>query len=368
MSDDGKFMKRAIELARRTEGSVSPRPPVGALLVSPDGEVVGEGWDTASPGPHAETMALDAAAERARGATVFVTLEPCSHTGATAPCADALIQAGVARVVVGATDPNPKVNGRGLAKLRAAGIEVTENVESETCRALIEPFTKWVRTGTPFVTLKMAASLDGKTAAPDGTSMWITGEAARAEVHDLRRRADAVIVGSMTVLRDDPLLTCRLEDLEVSQPLRVVIDGSGRTPETSRVFNNDAPALVITNEDLAGSHIERWRAAGADVARVPAGESGVDVRAALRYLGEKGICSVLVEGGPTIAASLVGSNLVDRFVLYLAPKLIGGDAPGLLNDGVKTLTDAWELEIENIRTVGEDLRIDARPKPTTGDA
>ncbi len=363
MSDDGKFMKRAISLAVRAEGSVSPRPPVGAVVVR-DTNIVGEGWTKPRPGLHAETDALSHAGDDARDATVYVTLEPCSHTGDTAPCADALITAGVARVVVGATDPNPKVNGQGIAKLRAAGIEVTENVEPDACVVLIEPFSKWVDTGTPFVSLKMAASLDGKTAAPDGTSMWITGEAARAEVHDLRRRADAVIVGSMTVLRDDPLLTCRLEGADVhAQPLRVVIDGSGRTPETSRVFNNDASALVITNEDLAESHVERWRGAGADVARVPAGESGVDMQAALRYLGEQGICSALVEGGPTIAASLVGSNLVDRFVLYLAPKLIGGDAPGLLNDGVKTLTDAWELEIENIRTVGEDLRIDARPKP-----
>ena len=367
MNDDGKFMKRAIELARRTEGSVSPRPPVGALLVSSDGEVIGEGWDTPSPGPHAETMALAAADDKAFGATAFVTLEPCSHTGATAPCADALIRAGIARVVVGSTDPNPKVNGQGLAKLREAGIEVSEGVESESCGELIEPFAKWVREGTPFVTLKMAASLDGKTAAADGTSMWITGEAARAEVHDLRRRADAVIVGSMTVLRDDPLLTCRLEDAEVTQPLRVVIDGSGRTPETSRVFNDDAPTLVITNDDLADVHVDRWIKAGAEVARLAAGESGVDVRAALSYLGERGISHALVEGGPTIAASFIASGLVDRFVLYLAPILIGGDAPGLFNDGVKTLSDAWGLQIENVRAVGDDLRIDARLKPTGDD-
>jgi diaminohydroxyphosphoribosylaminopyrimidine deaminase/5-amino-6-(5-phosphoribosylamino)uracil reductase len=362
MSDDGKFMKRAIELAVRAEGSVSPRPPVGAVVVR-DARIVGEGWTKPRPGPHAETEALAQAGDAARGATVHVTLEPCSHTGDTAPCSDALIAAAVARVVVGATDPNPKVNGQGIAKLRAAGIEVMEAVESKACLALIEPFSKWVDSGTPFVTLKMAASLDGKTAAPDGTSMWITGDAARADVHELRRRADAVIVGSMTVLRDDPLLTCRLEGVDVhAQPLRVIIDGSGRTPEISRVFNRDAPTLVITNEDLADAHVERWRAAGAEVARVPAGESGVDVRAALGALGERGICHVLVEGGPTIAASFIASGLVDRFVLYLAPILIGGDAPGLLNDGVKTLTDAWSLQIEDVRSVGDDLRIDARLK------
>ena len=365
MSDDGKFMKRAIELAVRAEGSVSPRPPVGAAVVR-TGDIVGEGWTKPRPGPHAETEALAQAGDAARDSTVYVTLEPCSHTGDTAPCSDALIAAGVSRVVVGTTDPNPKVNGQGIAKLRAAGIEVTENVESEACLALIEPFSKWVDSGTPFVTLKMAASLDGKTAAPDGTSMWITGEAARAEVHELRRRADAVIVGSMTVLRDDPLLTCRLEGIDVTQPLRVIIDGSGRSPEMSRVFNDDAATVVITNEDLAAAHVERWRAAGAEVARVPAGESGVDVRAALGALGERGICHALVEGGPTIAASFIASGLVDRFVLYLAPMLIGGDAPGLLNDGVKTLTDAWGLQIEDVRSVGDDLRIDARLKPRGG--
>ncbi len=366
MSDDGKFMKRATELAERAVGSVSPRPPVGAVVVR-DGDVVGEGFTQPRPGPHAETKALEQAGEAARDATVFVTLEPCSHTGDTAPCADALIAAGVARVVVGTTDPNPKVNGRGVAKLRSAGIAVDEDVESAACRSLVEPFAKWVRDGVPFVTLKMASSLDGKTAAPDGTSMWITGEAARAEVHDLRRRTDAVIVGSMTVLRDDPLLTCRLEGVDVTQPLRVVIDGSGRSPETSRVFNGDAPTLVITNDDLADVHVDRWLGAGAEVVRLPAGESGVDVGAALHFLGERGICHALVEGGPTIAASFAASNLIDRFVLYLAPKLIGGDAPGLLNDGVKTLTDAWDLQIEGVRSVGEDLRIDARLKPT-GDA
>jgi len=360
--DDAKFMRRAVELASTTVGSVSPRPPVGALVVSPSGEIVGEGWDVASPGPHAEVMALEAAGSSAHGATVYSTLEPCSHTGATGPCADALIAAGVKRVVVGVRDPNPKVSGRGLRRLRAAGINVRTGVARAACWSLIEPFGKWIRSGLPFITLKMAATLDGKIAAPDGTSRWITGPKARAEVHDLRRRVDAVLVGSMTVARDDPLLTYRLENATTPQPLRVVIDGSGRTPPEARVFNDDASTLVVTSETITEDHVEAWRSAGAEVVRVPAGESGIDVRSALEVLGARGLCHVLVEGGPTIASSFVERGLVDRFVLYVAPKLLGGDAPGLLNDGAKTLSDAWSLRIDGIRRVGDDIRIDASPE------
>jgi diaminohydroxyphosphoribosylaminopyrimidine deaminase/5-amino-6-(5-phosphoribosylamino)uracil reductase len=247
--------------------------------------------------------------------------------------------------------------------LRTAGITVVTGALRRNARAQIEPFAKWVTTGTPFVTLKLAASLDGKVAARDGTSRWITGAEARAEVHVLRRRVDAVIVGSMTVVRDDPLLTHRLETETGPQPLRVVIDGSGRSSPAARVFNSDAPTLVITSEDLDESFVDAWRSAGAEVERVSSGESGVDVRAALDVLGRRGLCHVLVEGGPTIGSSFVESELVDRFVLYLAPKLIGGEAPGLLNDGVKTLADAWSLRIERVQRVGEDIRIDAVREP-----
>ncbi|MEX0875220.1 MAG: bifunctional diaminohydroxyphosphoribosylaminopyrimidine deaminase/5-amino-6-(5-phosphoribosylamino)uracil reductase RibD [Actinomycetota bacterium] len=360
MSDDGVYMGRALELAGRAEGTVSPRPPVGAVIVN-GGEVAGEGFTQPAPGPHAEVVALEAAGDRARGATIYVSLEPCSHSSVTEPCADALIQAGVGEVVAGTTDPNPVVNGAGFRKLRAAGVRVRSGVMRKRAKSIIDPFVTWVRTGKPFVTLKMATTLDGKVAALDGTSMWITGGEARAEVHDLRRRADAVLIGSMTVLRDDPLLTCRLDGVSATQPLRVVVDGSGRTPADARVFNADAPTLVITNGDQTEAHVSRWRAAGADVERVPAGENGVDMAAALAVLGRRGVCHVVVEGGPTIAASFVAGGLVDRFVLYLAPKLIGGDAPGLLNDGVKTLTEAWNVRIEGVRRIGDDIRIDARP-------
>jgi diaminohydroxyphosphoribosylaminopyrimidine deaminase/5-amino-6-(5-phosphoribosylamino)uracil reductase len=354
-------MARALELAARAEGSVSPRPPVGCVLVTPSGAIVGEGHTHPQPGPHAEAAAITAAGSGARGATAYVTLEPCTKSSVSEPCADLLIAAGVASVVAGIRDPNPDVNGRGFRKLRAAGIEVRSGVLRERARALIEPFGKWVRTGKPFVTLKLAASLDGKVAARDGTSRWITGPEARAEVHDLRRRVDAVLVGSMTVVRDDPLLTHRNPGALGSQPLRVIIDGSGRSGVDARVFNNDAPTLVITSEEIDGAFVDRWTSAGADVVRVTAGENGIEIRAAVECLGRRGLCHLLVEGGPTIASSFVERELVDRFVLYLAPRLIGGEAPGLLNDGVKTLADAWSMQIDRVRRVGADLRIDASP-------
>ncbi len=358
---DTEHMRRALGLASRAEGSVSPRPPVGSVIVSPTGEVVGEGWTQPLPGPHAEAAALEAAGSDARGGTAYVTLEPCSRSSVSTPCADALIEAGVARVVASLRDPNPNVFGRGFAKLRAAGVDVHSGTLRKEAQRLIQPFATWVTTGRPLVTLKVATSLDGKVAAPDGTSQWISGPEARAEVHELRRRVDAVIVGSMTVVRDDPLLTYRHETSSTPQPLRVVIDGSGRTPSDAQIFNDDAPTLILTNDNVSEADVNGWRKAGADVERVPAGEGGVDVRAVLDHLGSRGVCHALVEGGPTIAASFVEHALVDRFILYIAPKLIGGDAPGVLNSGVKTLTDAWQLRVDRVSRVGDDVRIDATP-------
>lgn len=353
--DDARFMRRALELAARAEGSVSPRPPVGAVAVSADGEVVGEGFTRAGPGRHAETAALLAAGERAAGATVYVTLEPCLRS-----CAQALVDAGVRRVVAAMRDPNPDVNGRGLRLLAREGIEVRTGLQRPAARALIEPFGKWITTGRPFVTLKLATTLDGKVAAPDGTSRWISGPDARAEVHELRRKVDAVIVGAGTVEADDPSLTFRLDGVEGTQPLRVVVDSSGRTSPKARVFDTTAPALIVTTHEVPAARTGEWEAAGAGVARVGAGEGGVDLGACLEELGRRELCHVLCEGGPTLAGSFAESGLVDRFVFYLAPKLVGGDAPGAFAAGVKTLTEAWELEIERVRTVGNDIRIDAR--------
>jgi diaminohydroxyphosphoribosylaminopyrimidine deaminase/5-amino-6-(5-phosphoribosylamino)uracil reductase len=349
-------MRRALELARKAEGSVSPRPPVGAVVVAPDGSVVGEGYTRPKPGPHAEPDALAAAGERARGATVYVTLEPCNtKKSKLASCADYLIDAGVARVVGCMADPCPDVDGRGFALLRDAGITVDVGLERDAAAALAEPFATWITSGRPLVTLKIAMSLDGKVAAPDGTSQWITGEEARTEVHDLRRRVDAVVVGAGTVEIDDPRLTFRTPGLEGTQPLRVVLDSSGRTSATARIFDDDAPSLVLTTDNAPGD----WR--DIDVVRLPQGEGGVDLTAAVEELGRRGLCHVLVEAGPTLAGSLAAAKLIDRFVFYVAPKIIGGEAPGAFASGVKTITDAWDLEIECVTNVGRDIRIDARP-------
>lgn len=351
--EEARYMQRALELANVSDGSVAPRPPVGAVIFAPDGTLVGEGRTMRHPGPHAEAAALEVAGERARGATVYVTLEPCCvAVNKPVSCADLLIEAGVGRVVAATQDPCPDIDGRGFTMLRDAGIDVEVGLFAEEARALIEPFAKWIVAKEPFVTLKLAASLDGKVAAPDGTSQWITGEAARAEVHDLRRRVDAVIVGSGTVVADDPALTFRTAGLEGDQPLRVVFDSSGRTPRGAQIFDDAAPSAVVTAED------GDWPT---DVIKVERNEGGVDVVQALHALGARGICHVLVEAGPTLAGSFVAAGLVDRLVLYLAPKIIGGDAPGLFSSGVKTLTDAWQMQIENVARVGDDIRIDARP-------
>lgn len=355
--DAARYMARALELADGADGSVAPRPPVGAVIVSPGGEVVGEGFTRRKPGPHAEAAALEAAGDRARGATVYVTLEPCTvATSKPVSCAQLLIEAQVARVVAAITDPCLDINGRGFEMLRQAGIDVATGLAATEAAALIEPFTKWITTQRPFVTLKLAASMDGKVAAPDGTSRWITGEASREQVHDLRRRADAIVVGSGTVVADDPALTFRTPGLRGDQPLRVVFDSSGRTPRDAQLFDGASPALVVTTDDADVP------AYNAEVVRVPSSEGGVDIDAALTLLGERGLCHVLVEAGPTLAGSFMERGSVDRLVLYLAPKVIGGDAPGLFSSGVKTLADAWHLEIRTVTRVGDDIRIDARPR------
>lgn len=355
-------MRRALELAARAEGSVSPRPPVGAVIVSESGEIVGEGWTRAGAGRHAETAALDVAGPRAEGATVYVTLEPCVQSSVSRPCAQALIASKVRRVVAATRDPNPDVNGRGLRLLRRAGIDVRTGVLRSSARDLIEPFERWITTHRPFVTLKLAMTLDGKAAAPDGTSKWITGPESRTEAHGLRRRVDAVIVGGGTVEIDDPSLTFRLPDVEGTQPLRVVADSSGRTSPTARVFDGSAPVLIVTTTEVPAERVAEWERAGADVVRAGTREGGVDLEACLDELGRRGLCHVLCEGGPTLAGSFAAQGLVDRFVFFLAPKLIGGEAPGVLGTGAKTLADAWELEIERVRTVGPDIRVDARPR------
>jgi diaminohydroxyphosphoribosylaminopyrimidine deaminase/5-amino-6-(5-phosphoribosylamino)uracil reductase len=328
MSDE-EAMMRAIEVARAVRTRTSPNPWVGALLITADGEVH-EGATQPPGGPHAEVVVLRSAGEAARGATVVTTLEPCSHTGRTGPCTEALVEAGVARVVVGLEDPDEKVGGTGVQRLREAGVEVTVGVLAEQVEVQLSPYLKHRRTGMPWVVLKLAATLDGRTAAPDGTSQWITGDEARLDAHRLRAESDAVIVGAGTVRADDPRLTARVphDEAPLDQPLRVVL---GSAPSEAAVH----PALELDGplEDV------------------------------LRTLGDKGVLMAMVEGGAAVAAAFHHAGLVDRYVVYLAPALFGGDdAKGLFTGpGAGTIADVWRGEIDVVERLGADVRIDLVP-------
>jgi diaminohydroxyphosphoribosylaminopyrimidine deaminase/5-amino-6-(5-phosphoribosylamino)uracil reductase len=354
-------MGRALELARRGLGLASPNPAVGAVVVA-DGRVVGEGWHEGPGTPHAEVVALRAAGGRARGATLYSTLEPCDHQGRTPPCTRAIVAAGVARVVVAMPDPNPIVDGRGIRALREAAIGVDLGVGEPEARRLTEAYAKHVVTGLPFVTLKLAATLDGKVAARDGSSRWITGEDARADAHRLRAAADAIAVGAGTALADDPALTVRDPAYRGARKLRVLVDARGRVPARGRLFDGSAPTLVATTEAAPRGAREAWRETGADVVVLPMEEGGgVSVPALLEHLGKRDLQHLLLEGGPTLAFAAVAAGCVDRLVLYLAPKLLGGtDAPGALGGpGFAPVGEAVGLAIRSVARLGPDLKVEA---------
>jgi diaminohydroxyphosphoribosylaminopyrimidine deaminase/5-amino-6-(5-phosphoribosylamino)uracil reductase len=330
--DDVQHMRRAMALAATVRGSTAPNPWVGCVVLpaahASDVATFFEGSTAPPGGPHAEVTALAEAGEAARGATLYVTLEPCVHHGRTPPCTDAIVEAGVSRVVIGIQDPDDRVAGRGIAALREAGIEVTEGVAADEVTEQLTPYIKHRRTGHPWVVLKMAASLDGRTAAPDGSSRWITGAAARRDVHRLRGDSDAVLVGAGTIRADDPELTVRLDDDQTSddgQPLRVVL---GRAPEAAKV----QPAL----------------------------ELGGDLDEVLDELGKRGVLQLLVEGGATVAHDFHAAGLVDRYVLYLAPALFGGDdgRPLFAGPGAGTIADVWRGRLISVEQLGEDLRVE----------
>ncbi|MDJ0380950.1 bifunctional diaminohydroxyphosphoribosylaminopyrimidine deaminase/5-amino-6-(5-phosphoribosylamino)uracil reductase RibD [Streptomyces sp. G-G2] len=357
---DAHAVRRAVELAARGLGYTSPNPVVGCVITDAAGRVVGEGWHQRAGGPHAEVHALRAAGDAARGATAYVTLEPCDHTGRTGPCSQALIDAGITRVVYAVPDPNP-VAGGGAATLRAAGIETVEVTESAhgPLRAEAEAGNRaWltsVRLGRPFVLWKYAATLDGRVAAADGTSRWISGPESRADVHRLRAEADAVVVGSGTLRADDPHLAVRgIEG--VRQPLRVVLDTRATIRPSARILDEAAPTLVAVAEDADTRHL-----AGVEVVRLPSDTSGISVTALLAELGARGVRSVMIEGGPALAGAFVAAGAVDEIVGYLAPVLLGA-GPGVLADaGITTLAQALRLEITEVVRLGPDLRVTAVP-------
>jgi diaminohydroxyphosphoribosylaminopyrimidine deaminase/5-amino-6-(5-phosphoribosylamino)uracil reductase len=331
-------MHRALALAETVRGRTSPNPAVGAVILDATGHLAGEGATAPAGGPHAEVVALGDAGDSAQGGTAVVTLEPCAHTGRTGPCAQALIDAGVTKVVYAVDDPNPEAAG-GADKLRAAGVMVVPGIEEHAAASgALRPWLHAVRTGRPYVTWKFAATLDGRAAAADYTSRWISSAASRADVHRLRGGVDAILVGSGTVLVDDPHLTVREDErLGVHQPLRVVLDRRHRVPDDARVLDDAAETVVL---DTA----------------VP--------QFAMKALYDRGVRHVLLEGGPTLAGAFVEARCVDEVIAYLAPTLLGAGPAALGDAGIGTLADALTLEVESVARLGEDIKVVGRPRWT----
>jgi diaminohydroxyphosphoribosylaminopyrimidine deaminase/5-amino-6-(5-phosphoribosylamino)uracil reductase len=359
------MMARALRLAVRGRYTCMPNPAVGCVIVQGD-NVVGKGWHQRAGAPHAEVNALHEAGELARGATVYVTLEPCSHYGRTPPCADALIEAGVARVVYGMTDPNPQVAGNGLAKLRRAGIAVDGPVLGVEVQQLNRGFMKRQQQGLPWVTVKLAMSLDGRTAMGSGESQWITGAAARQDVQRLRAESCAIVTGIGTVLHDNPSLTVRADELGLEhvkdiverQPLRVVVDSQLKTPADAKVLSAKGGTLIVTACD--GLLPLSPSIQSVEVVCLEGGGGQVDLVALLKTLAEKECNQVLIEAGSGLAGSFLQAGLVDEFVFYMAPKLLGSSALPLLTLPLDTMGQQVALDITDIRQVGDDIRITAK--------
>jgi diaminohydroxyphosphoribosylaminopyrimidine deaminase / 5-amino-6-(5-phosphoribosylamino)uracil reductase len=326
--NDASHMRAALALARRGLGNVWPNPAVGCVIVRPDGRVVGRGWTAPGGRPHAETQALAEAGERARGAVAYVTLEPCSHHGRTPPCADALVRAGIARCVVAMGDPDARVDGRGVARLRGAGIAVEVGLLSEAAEALQAGFLARVRVGRPMVTVKLATTLDGRIATASGESKWITGPEARRLAHAMRGRHDAVMAGIGTVLADDPALTCRLPRFKPVPDVRVVVDTTLRLPPASTLARTarEAPVWALHGPEAPAERRRALAEAGVVLMEVAAGQGGLDLAAALRALGGAGLTRVLVEGGAGLAGGLLRAGLADRLAWFHAPAVLGADA------------------------------------------
>lgn len=359
-------MQRAVELGESVRRRSAPNPWVGCVVLGPHGEVLGEGATHEPGGAHAEIEALAAAGERSRGATLFSTLEPCSHTGRTPPCVDAIVRAGVARVVAALEDPDPLVSGRGIAQLRAAGVEVETGVGAVAATRSLAPYLTHRRLGRSFTVLKTAASIDGRVAAADGSSQWITGAVARADAHALRADSQAIVIGSGTALTDRPSLTARdLDAPALRQPLRVLLDGRGRVPAVGPLFDPAlAPTLVLTTDRAPSAALDAWSAAGAKVEHLPAAANGtgVDLLAALELLARLGVLQSMVEGGAAVHTALIDAGLADRLVAYVAPTWLGtGAAPMFATAGPASIGDAARWRMLDVRAVGADARLELEP-------
>jgi len=353
-------MAAALALARRAEGLTAPNPPVGAVVVRA-GRLQGSGFHRAAGEPHAEVEAIREAGSTARGATLYVTLEPCSTHGRTPPCTDAVRQSGIRHVVIGTRDPNPAHRGRGVRLLRKAGIRVTENVLETEARELVAPFAKHVTTGRPFVTLKLGLTLDGRIADRNGRSRWITGAASRDRVHDLRRRVDAILVGRGSACTDDPALIARNGRHHV--PWRVVADSRGSLPLSARLLSDPwvDRTIVATTRRCRPRRIDAYRNAGARVWRLPSTRPGVSLSGLLDRLGRMGVLHVLCEGGGELAAALLRGRFVDRCWLFLAPRLLGGSGTPAVGGRGWTLGAAPEMRILAVERVGEDVLVKLEP-------
>ena len=373
MKDDDRWMERALRLAEKGRGRTSPNPMVGALLVK-GGRKVGEGYHAKAGGPHAEVVALGKAGRKAKGATLYLNLEPCTHYGKTPPCAPAVIEAGVKRVVIGMKDPNPLVNGTGVKALRRAGLDVEIGILEKECQRLNEAFCKYIVNREPYVILKAAATLDGKIATRNGESQWMTGEASRHFVHKLRDQVDGVAVGIGTVLKDDPRLTARIKGGK--DPYRIIFDGRLRIPENAKVIEILPEKTIIATTELAPrDKVERLEKKRVQVFIFDTKEGRVNLKSCLFKLGEMGMMSLLVEGGSQINGSFLDEGLVDKILFFLSPKLIGDrDALGIFGGhGVTSLEEAIPLNQLKIRKFGEDILLEGyvRPHPpchpNTGD-
>jgi diaminohydroxyphosphoribosylaminopyrimidine deaminase / 5-amino-6-(5-phosphoribosylamino)uracil reductase len=359
--NDTDYMKIALNLARGTLGQTSPNPVVGAVLVK-NGEIVGMGAHLKAGEPHAEVHAIHMAGEKAKGASLYVTLEPCSHHGRTPPCSDLVIRTGIKKVFVATTDPNPQVAGAGIDRIKKAGIEVEVGLLQDEARELNKVFFYNISTGLPYVTLKTAVSLDGKTATVTGESKWITGEAARNDVHQYRHQHDAILVGVNTIIKDNPFLTTRLSNGGKS-PIRVILDSQLRTPKNASVIHDDqSPTWIITSENADDTILTEFQEQGVKVIKMPGTHS--KIQDLLKVLGEMGITSLFVEGGAEVHGSFLKERAFQQIITYIAPKLIGGkSAPASFGgEGIEKMAEAVDLIIKEVTLVGDDVKIIAEPK------
>ncbi|HBT20047.1 MAG TPA: bifunctional diaminohydroxyphosphoribosylaminopyrimidine deaminase/5-amino-6-(5-phosphoribosylamino)uracil reductase RibD [Peptococcaceae bacterium] len=361
MNVDEKFMKKALELARKGYGITSPNPMVGAVVVK-NGKIISEGYHQGPGKPHAEAEALEKAGKEAYGSTLYVNLEPCCHYGRTPPCVDRIIEAGVKKVVSAMIDPNPLVSGKGFKKLIEHGIAVECGVLEKEAKKLNEVFIKYITTGKPFIICKYAMTLDGKIAAKTGDAKWISGVLSRKFVHQLRYGVDAILTGIGTVIADDPLLNCRLNDKIEKQPIRIILDSNLRIPLNSKLLHDKgSKTIIVTTEKYNYSKAEKLKALGIEIIFSPLRDNRVDVKWLIKYLGEREITSILVEGGSSVITSFVELGLIDKFVVFVAPKIVGGvDAPTpVAGVGIERMEGAVLLRDIEVSKIGDDVMITA---------